>query len=225
VSGKYWLYINGTLTSSDTVGARSPQKLDSITGIQSLVKGGGNDISIHVTNVDSTFNGLSVVFVTLLDTTQHFKPSGKYPFKQQAQEEAAPAPLPAQRESPRQKTAPFAQEKKAAPAAGTPPHEKKEAAAPGAPKKKAAPNFLERLFSKGPKDTSEAAKYKTSKDVMNAVVEYQKKTELLASEIKKERLEVQKLRIKNEDLDEQIRKVKEEIVNLKKKPEETGKKK
>jgi hypothetical protein len=164
-----------------------------------------------------------VVFVTLLDTTQHFKPSGKYPFKQPAQEEAAPAPSSAQKEAPGQKASPLAQEKKSAAAAGTPLHERKEAAAPGAPKKKAAPNFLERLFSKGPKDTSEAAKYKTSKDVMNAVVEYQKKSELLTSEIKKERLEVQKLRIKGEDLDEQIRKVKDEIAAMKKKPEGAGK--
>jgi tetratricopeptide (TPR) repeat protein len=195
VSGKYWLYINGTLTSSDTVGARNPQKLDSITGIQSIVKGGDNDISIHVVNVDSTFKGLSVVFVTLLDTTQHFKPSGKYPFKQPAQEAAAPAPLPASKEASRQKTATSGQEKKAA----------------AAPKAAALPPAA--------RDTSRAVKYTSSKSVMMAVLEYQKKTELLTSEIKKQRLEVQKLRIKSEGLDEQIKKVKEEIAVLKKKPE------
>jgi tetratricopeptide (TPR) repeat protein len=195
VSGKYWLYINGTLTSSDTVGVRSPQKLDSITGIQSLVKGGDNDISIHVVNVDSTFKGLSVVFAALLDTTQHFKPSGKFPFKQQEQEAAAPAPLPVPRDTSRQKAAPAA-------------HEKKAAAAPAVT-----------ASSPGAKDTSRTVKYTSSKGVMMAVLEYQKKTELLMSEIKKERLEVQKLRIKNEDLDEQNKKVKLEIEELKKKLE------
>jgi hypothetical protein len=141
------------------------------------------------------------VFVTLLDTTQHFKPSGKYPFKQPAQEAAAPAPLPASKEASRQKTATSGQEKKAA---ATP----KDAALPPAAR-----------------DTSRAVKYTSSKGVMMAMLEYQKKTELLTSEIKKQRLEVQKLRIKNEDLDEQNKKVKEEIVELKKKPKETGKKK
>jgi hypothetical protein len=183
------------------VGVRSPQKLDSITGIQSLVKGGDNDISIHVVNVDSTFKGLSVVFAALLDTTLHFKPSGKFPFKQQEQEAAAPAPLPVPRDTSRQKAAPAA-------------HEKKAAAAPAVT---ASPLAA--------KKTSHVVKYRSSQDVMKAVLEYQKKIEFLISDIKKERLEVQKLRIKNEDLDEQNKKVKEEIVELKKKPEETGKKK
>jgi hypothetical protein len=195
VSGKYWLYINGTLTSSDTVGARTPQKLDSIAGIQSLVKGGDNDISIHVVNTDSTFKGLSVVFTTLLDTSQHFKPSGKYPQRQAAQEAAAPAPVPVPQDTSRQKAAPAGQEKQAA----------------AAPAAAAAPLAA--------KDTARAVKYKSGKDVMKAVLEYQKKSELLTSDIKKERLEVQKLRIKNEDFDEQNRKIKLEIEELKKKLE------
>ncbi|HUI92680.1 MAG TPA: tetratricopeptide repeat protein [Chitinivibrionales bacterium] len=204
VSGKYWLYINGTLTASDTVGKRSPQKLDSISGIQSLVKGGDNDISIHVTNVDSTFKGFSVVFSALLDTSQHFKEAGKFPFKQQAPETAAPAPAPG--DTSHQKGA-------------TQAHEKKAGAVAASQEKKTAPS------SAGIKDTAGAVKYKTSKDVMKAVVEYQKKTELLNAEIKKERLEVQKLIIKNEDLDSQIKKVKEETGHLEKKPEGTGKSK
>jgi hypothetical protein len=58
---------------------------------------------------------------------------------------------------------------------------------------------------------------------MKAIADFQKKTELAASDIKKERLEVQKLRIKNDDLDEQIRKAKEETAALQKKLDEMNK--
>ncbi len=192
VSGKYWLYINGTLTSSDTTGKRSPQQLDSITGIQSLVKGGDNDICIHVINVDSTFKGLSVVFAALLDTTQHFKPSGKYPQKQGTVETTAAAAAPV--------------------SAGKDTAEKKASAAAPA---QAGPA--------SPAGKTSAVSYKSSTDVTKAILEYQKKTELAASDIKKERIDVQKLRIKSEDLDEQIRTVNDEIAQLRKKLDETHK--
>jgi tetratricopeptide (TPR) repeat protein len=206
VSGKYWLYINGTLTSSDTLGKRSPQQLDSVTGIQSLVKGGDNDISLHVINVDSTFKGLSIVFSSLLDTTQHFKPSGKYPQKQPSVQTAA-ASTPdsggvSAKDSARVNAALLAAE----------------------PAEKNGTIAASRGAAAGAhKETPPAVAYKSSKDVMQAILEYQKKTELSASDIKKERLEVQKLRIKGEDLDEQIRKAKEETAALKKKLDEMHK--
>jgi hypothetical protein len=185
------------------VGKRSPQQLDSITGIQSLVKGGDNDICIHVINVDSTFKGLSVVFEALLDTTQHFKPSGKYPQKkQETVETAASEPVAAGKDTLQGKAggATALADKNASAAAS-------EKTGPGAP----------------PKQTSGAVSYKNGKDVTRAILEYQKKTELAESDIKKERIEVQKLRIKNDDLDEQIRKVNDEIALLKKSLDEMHK--
>jgi cellulose synthase operon protein C len=220
VSGKYWLYINGTLTSNDTVGKRSPQLLDSVTGIQSLVKGGDNDMSLHVINVDSTFKGLSVVFSVMLDTTQHFKPSGKYSQRSAGAEPAAAAvpPAPAAKDTGQHKGAvtPAAAGKQGTVAA---------AQSPAVATKESGSNKVnkkgERAASR--KQAPAAVKYRNSKDVMNAVLEYQKKTELVSSDIKKEQLEVQKLKMKADDLNEQIRKVREETELLKKKPDEKQK--
>jgi len=93
VPGKYWLYINGTLTASDTVGHRDEKKLDSIVGITSLVKGGDNDINIRVINLDPMFKGCAIQFAALLDTTQHFKPSNKYPAHKAVVQTIAPVPV------------------------------------------------------------------------------------------------------------------------------------
>jgi tetratricopeptide (TPR) repeat protein len=193
VGGKYWLYVNGTLTSSDTVGTRKASQLDSIVGISKLVKGGDNDISLHVINVDSSFKGCAVFFTTLLDTTQHFTPSGKY--SHGAQHQAV-----AQTASAASAAAGTAGEKKpatAAVSAGSP----EASGAPAKETKKELP-FDKQFRSRG--------------ELLNAIVDYQKKAETVGSEVKKQRLEVQKLRIKTEDLDEQIRKVKEETELLKK---------
>jgi cellulose synthase operon protein C len=192
--GKYWLYVNGALTASDTVGKRSPQKLDSIVGVQSLFKGGDNDISLHVLAGDSSYKGCALFFSSLLDTSQHFTPSGKYgpePVVAAAQEQ----PPADTSKSGGREVAPKAAEAKQAATAP-------EAAAP-APK---MPAFDKQFKNRG--------------ELLRAIVDYQKKEELTQSEIKKERLEVQKLRIKNEDMDEQIRKVKEETALLKKSLEE-----
>ena len=180
VSGKFWLYINGTLTSSDTVGKRSASQLDSIVGIASLVKGGDNDICLHVINTDSTFRGCALLFTALLDTTQHFTPSGKYAQRQAAVRAVSTQPAGAESDAGAGKSAPAA---------------------------------------KGPSAAKELPydkQFKSRGELLKAVVEYQKKAETVGSEVKKERLEVQKLRIKSEDLDEQIRKVKEETALLKK---------
>jgi hypothetical protein len=146
------------------------------------------------------------VFSSLLDTTQHFKPSGKYPQKQPSVQTVAAATPDSggvsAKDSARVNAALLSAE----------PAEKNGtiAASRGAP-------------AGAHKESPSAVAYKSSKDVMQAILEYQKKTELSASDIKKERLEVQKLRIKGEDLDEQIRKAKEETAALKKKLDEMHK--
>jgi hypothetical protein len=93
---------------------------------------------------------------------------------------------------------------------------KKESAAQAAFGKKGA-------HAAARKEAPAAVKHGNSKDVMNAVLEYQRKTELASSDIKKEQLEVQKLKMKADDLDEQIRKVREETELLKKKPDQQQK--
>jgi hypothetical protein len=66
-----------------------------------------------------------------------------------------------------------------------------------------------------PKELTYDKQFRNRGELLKAIVDYQKKAEITGSEVKKERLEVQKLRIKGEDLDEQIRKVKEESSLLK----------
>lgn len=225
VCGKYWLYINGTLTANDTVGKRSPQVVDSVTGIQSLVKGGDNDIGLHVINTDSTFKGMAVVFSALLDTTQHFKPSGKYPQRQEAAAEVPVAPAAAEKREKAPAAAQQASSGKTAASEGVaqPPGGavkdtgvKKESAGQAAHNKKGA-------AAAANKKAPAAVKYRNSKDVMNAILEYQKKTELIASDIKVEQLEAEKLRTAAQELDAQIGKVREETELLKKKPDEKQK--
>jgi len=190
VSGKYWLYINGTLTSSDTLGIRSAGKLDSIVGIASLVKGGDNDISLHVVNTDSAFRGCAVLFTALIDTSQHFTPSGKYTHQ------AGISTLPPQ------------------PVAGAGAGQKAGAvAAAGVHGEKAAAGSL---IKTGAGEVPFDKQFRNRGELLKAIVEYEKKSENVNSDVKKERLEVQKLRIKGEDLDEQIRKTREETVQLKK---------
>ncbi|HMD67914.1 MAG TPA: hypothetical protein VKF42_03480, partial [Chitinivibrionales bacterium] len=219
-----------------------------------LVKGGDNDISLHVVNTASTFKGMAVVFSALLDTTQHFKPSGKYPLKQEAAAEVPAAPAvkdtgqhkgsvvaPAAKDTSRHKgaVAPVVSQKqeKAAAAAQQAPSGKTtaseaaaqpsgagvkdtgvkmESAAQTAFNKKGAPAAAR-------KKAPASVKYRNSKDVMNAILEYQKKSELITSDIKKEQLEVQRLKVNADDLVEQIRKVREETELLKQKPDQNQK--
>jgi TolA-binding protein len=184
VSGKYWLYVNGTLTSSDTVGKRSAGQLDSIVGIASLVKGGDNDINLHVVNIDSAFKGCAVLFSAFLDTTQHFTPSGKYAKSAQG--------LAATSQS----------------VSGVP------AKTAGGQQPSAADTAVK--VSIAATELPYDKQFRSRGELLKAIVDYQKKSEITNSDIKKERLEVQKLRIKSEDLDEQIRKTREETTLLKK---------
>ena len=78
LEGKYWLYVNGTLTASDTTGKHQPDKRDSIAGISKLFTGGDNEVALHVISTDSLSRGVAMVFSLLIDTTQHFVQSGKY---------------------------------------------------------------------------------------------------------------------------------------------------
>jgi hypothetical protein len=190
VSGKYWLYINGTLTSSDTSGKRNASQLDSVVGIASLVKGGDNDVCLHVINVDSAFKRCAVLFSALIDTTQHFTASGKYARSAGQTARSAAGGQKTQADSQGVKQVAASAEGASAPAAGKGPATGKELP------------YDKQFRSRGA--------------LLKAIVEYQKKAETVGSEVKKERLDVQKLRIKGEDLDEQIRKTREETALLKK---------
>jgi TolA-binding protein len=76
--GMYNLFVNGSLVLKDTVGKRNFWKVDSATGITSLLKGGDNVIAVSVINPD-TNSGIKFVASILIDTTQKFTSKIKLP--------------------------------------------------------------------------------------------------------------------------------------------------
>ena len=178
--GKYWLYVNGVLTSSDTTGERLPDKRDSISGITKLFKGGDNEIAAHVQSMEPLLRGAAIAVSLLIDTTQHFAPDKRFVRKDtegsQAGGEAGIDTSKA--ESPAQ------------PLAATPAEKR---------------------------DIPYDHVFKSRKEVAQAIADYTQRAQNAEREIKKERLEIQRLHLKNDDFDSQIRRVKEEIAELKKK--------
>jgi hypothetical protein len=67
LDGKYWLFVNGTLTASDTAGKHQPDRRDSIAGISKLFTGGDNEVSLHVISTDSLSRGVAMAFSLLID--------------------------------------------------------------------------------------------------------------------------------------------------------------
>jgi hypothetical protein len=78
LEGKYWLYVNGTLTSSDTMGKHQPDKRDSIAGISKLFTGGDNEVALHVSQRTHWTGAWPWLFRCSSIRRQHFTSSGKY---------------------------------------------------------------------------------------------------------------------------------------------------
>jgi tetratricopeptide (TPR) repeat protein len=207
VCGKYWLYLNGVLTSSDTLGERSLDKIDSITGIQSLVKGGDNDISIHVISNPNSPKGLGVYLAMLVDTNQHFKSQEKYKKLFEASENIKIAQVVPKDSSIQLSSSNFAHNLTID------------------TKEKIPTAHKDSTIGKISNISSQKESYKSIKELNKKLEEYNKKIVLLNQEIKKERIEIQKIRIKNEDIDEQIKKVKQEKEQFLKILEEMNRKK
>jgi hypothetical protein len=179
LEGKYWLYVNGSLASSDTTGKRQPDKRDSIAGISKLFVGGDNNIALHVITSDSLSRGVAMALSLLIDTTEHFANSGKTAQADSAR--GGPAPGPGS-------LAALA------------------AARPSSQKKDASPAYDHEFKNRG--------------ELVKAIADYREKAQSLGQDIKKERLNVQKMQLKNDDVDEEIRKVKDEVAMLKKSMED-----
>ena len=168
--GKYWLYVNGMLTSSDTTGRRMPDQRDSISGVTKLFKGGDNEIAAHVMTMEPVLRGAAIAVSLFLDTTQHFGSDKKVS----------------------QKVASTGNDTLMRPAMAV------------APQKKDIPyDYI----------------FKSEKEILKAIDDYSLRSNNAEKDINKERLEIQKLQLKNDDLDAQIRRVKDEIAELKKAPE------
>jgi hypothetical protein len=69
-SAPYQLFVNGTLTLSDTGKVRDAAKVDSAPGITSLLKSGENVIAMSTRPVDSAVCMIAVAVTALVDTTR-----------------------------------------------------------------------------------------------------------------------------------------------------------
>jgi TolA-binding protein len=172
--GKFWLYVNGTLTASDTSGNRTPDRRDSISGVAKLFKGGDNTVAAHVISVEPVLRGAALAVSFLVDTTQHF--TSRY----------------------KQDTT------------------SKTAAPSDTAKKQAAPAAQQHVIAYD-------HVFKSQKEVLKAIENYSVHLVTSEREIKKERLEIQRLQLQNDDIDAKIRRVKDEIAELRKKAGEGAK--
>lgn len=173
-SGKHKLFLNEKLLSMDTTGTRKLDRVDSITGITSLLKGGDNIIALEVSDMDSLTRGVGLVLSILIDTSQIFESKAIEP-----------------------KVKKIIKTKIAVDSVIQPGALADTTAEPKA--------FVEEFKNKG--------------ELLNAIVECKKKEENTAQQIRKERMEVQKLHIKIDTIDERIKAVKKEIERIKKKKE------
>lgn len=177
---KYRLFLNGTVTISDSTGNRGFERIDSVTSIGSLVRGGDNVICIEAEASDSLQNGIAVVFTAMIDTTQKCKSSINLP-------SVLKEPQPARENPDLEDNAVISKEDSAIEETGTRINEKE----------RSLPGY--------------AYQYKNHGELLRAIKEYQDKEALLNSEIKKERLEIQRLYLKSQELDAAIKRNKEQI--------------
>jgi hypothetical protein len=179
--GKYRLYLNEQLLSSDTTGTRKLSQIDSIPGITSLLKGGDNILAVDITHKDSLKRGFSLVLYALIDTSQSFESQAIEP---KVEKIIKP------------KLAVDTTVKVVASTADT-----------------------------TAKPKSYAEEFKNRGELLNAIVEFQKKAEGTEQKIRKERLEVQKLHIKIDNINERIKAVKKEKEELMKKKKDLSREK
>lgn len=189
---KYRLFINGTLAISDSAGDGGLQRIDSLSEVSSLVKGGDNVICVEATATDSVNKGIAIVFTAMIDTTQKYKSTVKLP-------RAAARSVSGEK---KEKPVPEKQTGKTE-LQGAQKEESKE--------EKSFPDYV--------------YKYKNHGELMKAIKEYQDKETTLSSEIKKERMEIQKLRLRSTELDEEIRRVREQIETVRAKRESMSREK
>ena len=182
--GNYRLFINGALVMSDSLKSDNPGSIDSATGISSLLKGGDNVIAAEVEAVDTLQREAAVVVTTLIDTTKRFESSIVLPF-------AAVASQKLEKSKPGQKTEII--------------NDKREENSGKTGKTK------QKTSDKKNKLPDYAYKYKNKGEFLKAIEDYQNREKELNTDIKKERLEIQKLHLKKDELDASLMRVKEQI--------------
>jgi cellulose synthase operon protein C len=199
--GAYRLFVNGTLILSDTVGNRSREKIDSATGIATVLKGGDNSIAAEIRTADPAEVGAAILFSAMIDTSEHFKSSVKLPAA------ATPSPAP-QGMGAKPETAP-AIERPAAPDTARTAPQLPQREAPQV--KPAAPSYVTRYRNRG--------------ELLLAIDNYNNREIELNKDIKKERVAIQSAEIERDNLDSRIRQVRAAVDSLKAKAAGASKKK
>jgi hypothetical protein len=182
---RYRFLINGSLVLSDTAGNREITKIDSATGIASMLHGGDNFIGADIIAMDAAHTGFAAVFSAMIDTSEHFTTSATLPeaLKNVKQEfiERKPAQKAMTDETDRRRTA-------------------TDTAASGKTRDAMA-EYIQ--------------KYRNRGELLMAIENYKKRENQLAGEIKKERFEVARMKIEYDSLNEKNRRVKAAIDSLK----------
>ncbi len=78
-SGRYKLFVNNILILSDTLGYANMVRLDSATGITSLLKGGDNIVSVEMKSENKDQQAFAMQLHVLYDTTQKYQSTVKMP--------------------------------------------------------------------------------------------------------------------------------------------------
>lgn len=170
---KFKLYLNGKFLIGDTSETRSKNQIDSITGINSMLKGGDNIIAIDAFSEDILNRGIAIVLSVLVDTSQTFTSSATMPAVKMV----------------RKKTI----VKKVSP--------KKISDAQDAAESKTQISSKEQFKNRG--------------ELQKVIATLVKKRGDTDQNIRKERLEVQKLNIKMDSVSDRIENMKKEIEELK----------
>jgi TolA-binding protein len=183
----YRFFINGSLVLSDTTGNRETAKIDSATGIVSMLHGGDNFIAAEMIALDAAHTGLAAVFSAMIDTSEHFKTSAALPeaLKNVKQEYI-------KRKAPAGKTLP---EKAGRRRAVT------DTAISGKTRDAAMKEYIN--------------KYRNRGELLMAIDNYTKRENQLAGEIKKERFELARMKIVYDSINEKNRLVKAMIDSMK----------
>jgi hypothetical protein len=188
VTGAYRLYVNGILVKSDTTGQSTLTRLDSLSGMSSLLEGGDNILAMEITPSDSINRGVAMVFDVLVDTTEQFERTVE---------------IPRGKRSPGGGLLAYGQKSvgDTSGAVGTD-EQAGEATEPAV------------------SDTASsglAGQYKSRAELQTAIDEYRKREQEASLRIRRQRMELQKLRIRTDDVAEQVQQVRQEIEDLKSK--------
>jgi tetratricopeptide (TPR) repeat protein len=193
--GMYRLFLNGTLVLSDTVGNRSPQKIDSASGIAKLLKGGDNAIAVDVRMVEPNNVGVAIAVTALIDTNEHFASSVTMP-----------------KDLPPVAMMPHEMKEQPSPVTQSP----SNSSQPTTPEKGASTvTNGQQTPPVTPKQPSYITKYRNEGELLMAIETYQNREVKLDKEIKKEQDSIKDLKIDNDDIDGKLKSVKEQIEQMK----------